>query len=76
MKHITPAERRSQLQFGLQVRKYRSLAHLTQQMLARRASIFEGYVGRIESGYANPTLLVIVALALALAVPIDALMAD
>jgi transcriptional regulator with XRE-family HTH domain len=76
MKSITPAEQKSQLKFGLQIRKYRALAHMTQQVLAKRASIYQGYIGRIESGYANPTLMVIVALALALAVPVDTLMAD
>ena len=76
MKTITPAEQMSQLRFGQQVRKYRSLAQLTQQVLAQRASMYRSYIGRIESGYANPTLLAIVALARALAVPVDALMAE
>ena len=76
MKTVTASEKSLQLQFGLQVRKYRLIAHLTQQALALRASLYHSYIGRIESGDANPTLLAIVALALALAVPIDALMPD
>lgn len=76
MKPITALEKKLQLQFGLQVRKYRQLAHLTQKVLAQRARLFQSYIGRIESGEANPTLLAIVALACALAVPVDALLAD
>lgn len=76
MKTVTALEKKLQLQFGLQVRKHRLLAHLTQQALGLRASLYHSYIGRIESGDANPTLLAIVALAVALAVPIDALMPE
>ncbi len=76
MKPITAAEKKSQLQFGLRVRKYRFLAQLTQEVLAQRASLYRSYIGRIESGYANPSLVVVVALAHALAVPVDALMEE
>ena len=74
MKAITAAQRMSQLQFGLRVRKYRSIAQLTQESLAQRSRLYRSYIGRIESGYANPSLVVVVALAHALSVPIGALM--
>jgi transcriptional regulator with XRE-family HTH domain len=76
MKPLTALQKKLQLQFGLQVRKHRLIACLTQKVLAQRARLFQSYIGRIESGEANPTLLVIVALAQALLVPIDALMPE
>lgn len=44
-------------------------AELSQEVLSERCGIFRTYLSRIESGAANPTLLVLVALADSLGVP-------
>ena len=41
---------------------------MTQDILSERCGIFRTYLSRIESGVANPTLLVLIALAEALEV--------
>jgi transcriptional regulator with XRE-family HTH domain len=43
-------------------------AGLSQDLLSEKAGIFRTYLSRVESGAANPTLLVLVALAQALRV--------
>ena len=48
---------------GLQVKHLRLKADLTQEELATRCGIFRTYLSRIENGTANPTLVVLVALA-------------
>jgi transcriptional regulator with XRE-family HTH domain len=48
---------------GNHVREMRLNGHLTQEMLADRCGIYRTYLSRIEMGQANPTLLVLVALA-------------
>jgi DNA-binding XRE family transcriptional regulator len=48
---------------GLRVRRLRLQAQLTQEELAERCGIFRTYLSRIENGSANPTLVVLVALA-------------
>jgi transcriptional regulator with XRE-family HTH domain len=48
---------------GKQVRKLRLKAGLTQDVLSERCGIYRTYLSRIEAGSANPTLLVLIALA-------------
>lgn len=54
---------------GERVKTLRVANALTQEVLAERCGIFRTYLSRIESGSANPTLVVLVALAGALEVP-------
>lgn len=54
---------------GERVKALRVANALTQEVLAERCGIFRTYLSRIESGSANPTLVVLVALAGALEVP-------
>ena len=54
---------------GERVKALRVENTLTQEVLAERCGIFRTYLSRIESGTANPTLVVLVALAGALGVP-------
>lgn len=54
---------------GERVKALRVANGLTQEVLAERCGIFRTYLSRIESGSANPTLVVLVALAGALEVP-------
>jgi transcriptional regulator with XRE-family HTH domain len=48
---------------GSRVRALRLNAALSQEVLSDRCGIFRTYLSRIESGSANPTLVVLVALA-------------
>lgn len=48
---------------GTRVRALRLNADLSQEVLSERCGIFRTYLSRIESGSANPTLVVLVALA-------------
>ena len=54
--------------FGRAVRKYRLQKGLSQEGLAERAAIHRTYIGGIERGERNPTLLMIHRLARALGV--------
>lgn len=49
-----------------QVKTFRSEAGLTQQALAEKCGIYRTYLSRIESGDANPSVSVLIALASAL----------
>lgn len=53
---------------GKKVKFLRLRAGMTQDVLSERCGIFRTYLSRIESGVANPTLLVLIALAEALEV--------
>jgi transcriptional regulator with XRE-family HTH domain len=53
---------------GEKVRALRKSAGLSQEVLAERCGIFRTYLSRIESGAANPSLVVLVTLASALEV--------
>lgn len=53
---------------GERIKALRVSNALTQEVLAERCGIFRTYLSRIESGSANPTLVVLVALAGALEV--------
>ena len=54
--------------FGENVRNLRAARQVTQTQVAEQCGIFRTYLSRIESGEANPSLTVIVALAQALEV--------
>lgn len=48
---------------GKQVRRLRLKLGLTQDVLSERCGIYRTYLSRIEAGSANPTLLILIALA-------------
>lgn len=48
---------------GQRIKGLRQEAELSQEVLSERCGIYRTYLSRIESGSANPTLLVLVALA-------------
>ena len=58
---------------GKQVKRLRLKASMTQDVLSERCGIFRTYLSRIETGSANPTLLVMAALSETLDVHISAL---
>jgi len=58
---------------GQTVRSLRREADLTQEELAERAGISANYVGEIERGECNPSVLVMFALASGLKAPVDEL---
>ena len=63
--------------FGTNVKRMRQLRNISQEVLAQRCGIYRTYLSRIESGQANPSLLVITALASALEMePSDLLLPD
>ncbi len=59
---------------GEKVRALRKGSGLSQEVLAERCGIFRTYLSRIESGAANPSLVVLVTLANALEVEPHALL--
>lgn len=61
---------------GRNVRKFRQQKGLTQEELAFAAKIDLTYVGDIERGRRNPSLLVMARIADALSVPLQNLIAD
>jgi transcriptional regulator with XRE-family HTH domain len=62
--------------FGKNVRKVRKQRDLTQEELAFEAEIDLTYMGGIERGKRNPSLLVMGRIAEALSVPLSRLLAD
>lgn len=60
--------------FGQNVRRLRTQAGLTQEELAFEANIDLTYVGGIERGNRNPSLLVMAKIADALEVPLTSLL--
>ena len=56
--------------FGTAVKFRREELDMTQEELAARCGIFRTYLSRIENGTANPTLVVLVALADCLSVAV------
>jgi len=62
---------------GKRIKELRLGLALSQEVLSERCGIFRTYLSRIESGSANPTLIVLVALAHSLGVkPHELLMPD
>ena len=64
------------LLFGRQIRRRREAATLSQEELAARTNLSRNYVGMIERGETNPTLLVLNDLAAALDTTMSALIRD
>jgi transcriptional regulator with XRE-family HTH domain len=62
--------------FGRNVRKIRQQRRMTQEKLAFEAEIDLTYVGGIERGKRNPSLLVMARIATALSVPLAKLISD
>jgi transcriptional regulator with XRE-family HTH domain len=62
--------------FGRNVRKVRQRRGLTQEQLAFEAEIDLTYVGGIERGKRNPSLLVMGRIADALSIPLQRLLGD
>jgi transcriptional regulator with XRE-family HTH domain len=62
--------------FGRNVRRARQQKKLTQEQLAFEAEIDLTYVGGIERGKRNPSLLVMARIADALSVPLAKLLGD
>jgi transcriptional regulator with XRE-family HTH domain len=62
--------------FGKNVRRVRQQRRLTQETLAFEAEIDLTYVGGIERGKRNPSLLVMARIAEALSVPLSKLLAE
>jgi transcriptional regulator with XRE-family HTH domain len=61
---------------GKNVRQFRQQKRLTQEQLAFAAEIDLTYVGGIERGRRNPSLLVMARIADALSVPLQKLLAE
>jgi transcriptional regulator with XRE-family HTH domain len=62
--------------FGRNVRKYRQQRKLTQEQLAFESEIDLTYMGGIERGKRNPSLLVMARIADALSVPLPKLLGE
>jgi transcriptional regulator with XRE-family HTH domain len=62
--------------FGQAVRRRREAAGLSQEELAERAGLSRNYVGMVERGESNPTLLVLHGLAAALGTTMTALVRE
>ncbi|RLC70352.1 MAG: XRE family transcriptional regulator [Chloroflexi bacterium] len=63
-------------EFGSRVRNLRKRCGLSQELLALKAGIDRTYIGRIERGKANPTLITIIKISAALGVNPQALFPD
>jgi transcriptional regulator with XRE-family HTH domain len=61
---------------GRQVKKYRVFAGLTQDDVSETSGIYRTYLSRIEGGTANPTVLVLLALATTLKVEVSNLVQE
>ena len=68
---MTRAARR---QLGMKVQVLRKKRAMTQEALAKKASISRGYLARVETGRHEPTLTMLRKLAKALGVPVTALL--
>lgn len=73
---LDPAMQDWRAVFGRNVRKIRQQRRMTQEKLAFEAEIDLTYVGGIERGKRNPSLLVMARIAEALSVPLAKLIAD
>jgi transcriptional regulator with XRE-family HTH domain len=62
--------------FGRNVRRWRGQRRLTQEQLAFEAEIDLTYMGGIERGKRNPSLMVMGRIAKALSVPLPKLLSD
>ena len=71
-----PAMRDWRAILGKNVRRLRQQKGMTQEKLASEAEIDLTYIGGIERGKRNPSLIVMARIAHALAVPLTKLLAD
>jgi transcriptional regulator with XRE-family HTH domain len=71
-----PAMRDWRVIFGRNVRRFRKQKGLTQEDLAFEAEIDLTYMGGIERGKRNPSLLVMARIAEALSVPLPKLLGE
>ncbi len=60
--------------FGKRVKELRLVRGITQQDLAERAKVHRSYIGEVELGRRNVSLLTIYKIALALDIPITTLL--
>ena len=67
---------RQMIQLGCRIRKLRIQGGLTQERLAELANTSPKYLGEIERGIKNPTVVLIKRLATALGVPICELLSE
>jgi transcriptional regulator with XRE-family HTH domain len=73
---LDPAMQDLRVVFGRNVRKVRQQRRMTQEMLAFEAKIDLTYVGGIERGKRNPSLLVMARIAAALSIPLTKLISE
>lgn len=73
---LDPAMQDWRAVLGRNVRKIRQQRRMTQEKLAFEAEIDLTYVGGIERGKRNPSLLVMARIATALSVPLAKLISD
>ncbi len=73
---VDPAMQDLRAVLGRNVRKIRQQRRMTQEKLAFEAEIDLTYVGGIERGKRNPSLLVMARIAEALSVPLAKLISD
>lgn len=73
---LDPAMQDWRAALGRNVRKIRQQRRMTQEKLAFEAEIDLTYVGGIERGKRNPSLLVMARIAEALSVPLTKLLSD
>jgi transcriptional regulator with XRE-family HTH domain len=73
---LDPAMQDLRVVFGRNVRKVRQQRRMTQEKLAFEAEIDLTYVGGIERGKRNPSLLVMARIAVALSIPLTKLIAE
>jgi len=62
--------------FGIKVRKHRMLLNISQEQLAERAGLHRTYIGMIERGEKNITLINIKKISTALGVSVNELLDD
>lgn len=65
-----PDKHATRLALGARIKQLRVAAKLTQIALAQRCGIYRTYLGQIESGVANPTLMILLHIAESLNVEI------
>jgi len=64
------------VQFGLSMQRLRRERGLSQEGIAGLTDIDRGYVGRLERGEANPTLLMLGRIAIALEISLSELLSE
>jgi transcriptional regulator with XRE-family HTH domain len=62
------------LKFGKQLKKLRTEKHMTQQQFAQKCGLHKNYIGMVERGERNPSLLNIEIIAKGLEISISDLM--